>query len=210
MMLAFFLKGIVIGVVIAIPVGPVGILCMRRALFQGRIAGLLSGFGAASGDAFFGVIAASGFTAVSDWLFDYRQWLRLAAAIFLMIAGASALRTPPPVGPPAPRRRESLLTDFASTFALTLSNPVTIFVFIAVFAGFGLSGADLTLARALILVAGVWSGSLFWWLLLSFGAGTFSRFVEPHQLHWINRGSGGALLLCGVALLAAFLYMHLP
>jgi threonine/homoserine/homoserine lactone efflux protein len=209
MVFALFLKGVVVGVVIAIPVGPVGILCMRRALFQGRIAGLVSGFGAASADALFGVIAAFGFTAVSAWLFDYREWLRLAAAAFLLYLGTVAVRAPPPLGPPTPRRRESLLTDFASTFALTITNPVTLFVFIAVFAGIGLSGAQLTFLRALILVAGVWIGSLLWWLLLSFAAATFSRLVEPHHLQWINRGSGSVLLICGIALFAVFLYMHL-
>lgn len=209
MVIALFLKGVAVGVVIAIPVGPVGILCMRRALFEGRIAGLVSGFGAASADALFGVVAAFGFTAVSAWLFDYREWLRLAAAAFLLYLGATAVRAPLPVGPPPPRRRETLLTDFASAFALTISNPVTILIFIAVFAGIGLAGADLTILRALILVAGVWFGSLSWWLLLSFGAGTFSRLVEPHHLRWINRGSGGVLLMCGIALFVAFLYTHL-
>jgi threonine/homoserine/homoserine lactone efflux protein len=208
MFFAFFLKGVAVGIVIAIPVGPVGILCMRRALFEGRIAGLVSGFGAATADAFFGVIAASGLTAVSDLLFDYRQWLRLAGAAFLVIAGVSAVRTPPPAGPPTPRRRESLLTDFASTFALTISNPVTIFVFLAVFAGLGLAGASATLAGSFVLVAGVWIGSLLWWLALSFGAATFSRIVEPHHLWWINRGSGAVLLICGVALFGTFLYTH--
>jgi threonine/homoserine/homoserine lactone efflux protein len=206
MFFALFFKGMFVGIVIAIPVGPVGILCMRRALFEGRLAGLASGFGAATADALFAVVAASGLSAVSDLLFDYREWLRLAAAAFLIFAGASAVRAPRPVGPPPPRRRESLFTDFVSTFALTISNPVTILMFLGVFAGIGLAGADVGLAGAFILVAGVWVGSLLWWLGLSFGAETFSSFVEPRHLQWINRGSGGLLLLCGIALLGAFLY----
>ncbi len=208
MVFAFFLKGVAVGVVIAIPVGPVGILCMRRALFDGRLAGLVSGLGAATADAFFGIIAASGLTAVSGLLFDYKEWLRLAAAGFLVYIGAAALRASPPPGPVQPRGRETLLADFASTFALTITNPVTLLVFLAVFAALGLSGAAITFGRALILVAGVWTGSFLWWLLLSVGAGIFSQFLAPRHLQVINRGLGGLLLISGFALLGVFLYAH--
>src|SRR5579863_2030257 len=132
MIFAFFLKGIAIGIAIAVPVGPVGVLCMRRTIFDGKLAGLVSGLGAASADACFGVIAGFGLTFVSDWLLGYQDWLRLAGGGFLLYMGGSALvAEPPPTAPPP--TRETLLRDYASTFALTISNPVTLIAFFAIF-----------------------------------------------------------------------------
>ena len=209
MIFGFFLKGIVVGIVIAVPVGPVGVLCMRRTIFDGKLAGLVSGLGAATADACFGVIAGFGLTVVADWLLGYQDWLRLAGAAFLLYVGAAALIAGPP--PPAPpRSRETLLADYASTFALTISNPVTLLAFLAIFAGVGLAGKEATLSRAAMLVAGVWTGSLLWWLALSLGAGTLFRSFDRRHLLWINRGSGGILLLSGVGLLGTVLLAHMP
>jgi len=82
MLLVFFLKGIVVGIIIAVPVGPVGIMCIRRTVFEGKLAGFVSGLGAATADAVFGIIAGFGLTVVSDWLLDYQQWLRIAGLAF--------------------------------------------------------------------------------------------------------------------------------
>lgn len=208
MIFAFFLKGIVVGIVIAVPVGPVGVLCMRRTIFDGKLAGLVSGLGAATADAFFGVIAGFGLTVVADWLLGYQDWLRLAAAGFLFYVGGSAILAEPPISAP-PRTRETLLADYASTFALTISNPVTLLAFLAIFAAVGLGGKEATLGRAAMLVLGVWVGSLLWWLALSLGAGSFFRSFERRHLLWINRGSGGILLLSGAALLGTLVLAHL-
>lgn len=208
MLLAFFLKGMVVGVVIAVPVGPVGVLCVRRTIFQGRLAGLFSGLGAASADALFGLIAAYGLTVVSDLLLDYQGWLRIAGAGFLLYVGASALLSEPQPRLSTARGRETLLRDFASTFALTITNPITIIAFLGIFAAVGLTGHEATLGSAATLVFGVWVGSLLWWLALTLGASICTRLFEPHHLSWINRGSGGILLLSGAGLLAALLVQH--
>ena len=84
MLLGFLLKGIVVGIVIAVPVGPVGVLCVRRTILEGRLAGFVSGLGAATADAIFGIIAAFGLTFVSDWLMSYEQWLRGAGGCYLL------------------------------------------------------------------------------------------------------------------------------
>ena len=104
-----------------------------------------------------------GLTFVADLLLDYQNWLRLGGAGFLLAIGISALRADPLAGSRSQRDPEGLLADYASTFALTITNPITILAFLAIFAGIGFTGAEATLGRAAILVLGVWLGSLCWW-----------------------------------------------
>jgi threonine/homoserine/homoserine lactone efflux protein len=203
LLLAFFLKGIVVGIVIAVPVGPVGVMCVRRTIFEGKVAGFVSGLGAATADAVFGVIAASGLTVVSDWLLGYQWWLRGAGGCLLLLIGGRSLVVRPQAKLASPPDPGSLSWYYASTFALTLTNPVTVFVFLAIFAAVGLSGAEATLGRAATLVLGVWVGSLLWWLALTFTIGLLVRSFEPRHLTWINRCSGAILLLSGAALLVS-------
>lgn len=208
MLIGFLLKGIVVGIIIAIPVGPVGVLCIRRTILHGRLAGFLSGLGAASADAVFGIIAGCGLTVVSDWLFDYQNWLRIVGAAFLLFIGISAFFHDPLVGTQSQRDPESLLADYASTFALTITNPVTILAFLAIFAGIGFTGEQATLGTAAVLVLGVWFGSLLWWAGLSTGAGLVRLSFKHDHLVWINRGSGGILVLSGVGLIGSLVLQH--
>ncbi|MBV9378861.1 MAG: LysE family transporter, partial [Alphaproteobacteria bacterium] len=164
MLLIFLFKGVMVGVVIAVPVGPVGVMCVRRTIFEGREAGFISGLGAATADALFGCIAAFGLTFVSDWLIGYHQWLRIAGGCYLLYVGGRALLAAPEARRTSEPDTEGLLRAFLSTFVLTLTNPITILAFLGIFSALGLSGADATFARAAILVLGVWLGSLLWWL----------------------------------------------
>jgi len=209
LLLIFLLKGAVVGIIIAVPVGPVGIMCLRRTILEGKLAGFISGLGAATADAMFGFIAAFGLTFISDLLIGYHQWLRIAGGLYLLYIGGRALLTAPEVKTGTEPDAESLLRDFLSSFALTLTNPITILVFLGIFSAIGLSGESATLSRAAILVLGVWLGSLLWWLALSFGLGSLFRSFEPRHLRWINRGSGTILLLSGAALLAVPLTKHM-
>lgn len=208
MLLAFLLKGVLVGIVIAVPAGPVGVLCIRRTIFHGRLAGFMSGLGAACADAVFGIIAGFGLTVISDLLLDYQNWLRLGGAGFLLYIGVSAFTADPLAGTQTQRDPEGLLADLVSTFALTITNPITIIAFLAIFAGIGLTGAEATLGRAAILVLGVWLGSMAWWAALAFGAGMVRLSFHRHHLVWINRGSGGILVFSGVALLGSLLFQH--
>jgi threonine/homoserine/homoserine lactone efflux protein len=204
MLLGFLLKGVLVGIIIAVPTGPVGVLCIRRTIFHGQIAGFVSGLGAATADAIFGIIAAFGLSVVSDLLLDYQEWLRVGGAAFLLFIGIGAFASDPLEGTQNQRDPETLITDFASTFALTITNPITILAFLAIFAGIGFSGAQATLGRAAILVVGVWIGSMLWWAGLAFGAGAFRPSFERRHLVWIHRGSGGILVFSAVALLGSF------
>lgn len=209
MLLIFLLKGIAVGIVIAVPVGPVGVMCVRRTIFEGKRAGLVSGLGAATADALFGLIAAFGLTFVSDWLIGYHQWLRIAGGCYLLYVGGSALLAEPESKQSSEPDAEGLLRDFLSTFALTLTNPITILAFLGIFSALGLSGADATFARAAAMVIGVWLGSLLWWLALTCGLGSLFRSFEARHLKWINHASGTILLLSGAGLLAAPLIAHM-
>jgi threonine/homoserine/homoserine lactone efflux protein len=209
LLLVFLLKGIAVGLLIAVPVGPVGIMCVRRTIFEGKLAGLVSGLGAATADALFGFVAAFGLTFVSDWLIGYHQWLRIAGGCYLLYVGGSALLAEPEAKQSSEPDAEGLLRDFLSTFALTLTNPITILAFLGIFSALGLSGADATFSRAASLVVGVWLGSLLWWLALTFGLGSLFRSFDARHLKWINRASGAILLLSGAGLLAAPLIAHM-
>jgi threonine/homoserine/homoserine lactone efflux protein len=208
MLIGFLLKGILVGVVIAVPVGPVGILCIRRTILDGRLAGLFSGLGAATADSVFGIIAGFGLTVISDSLFYYQDYLRVGAAAFLLYVGVSALMS----DPMSKRRSEDdpngLFGDFASTFVLTITNPVTILSFLAIFGAIGFTGEEATMAHAAILVAGVWGGSFLWWIGLIAGAGFLRLSFRRQHLVWINRGSGGVLVAAGVLLLCSLVVEH--
>ena len=208
-MLAFLWKGVVVGLIIAVPAGPVGVLCIRRTIFNGRFAGFISGIGAATADAIFGIIAGFGLTFVSDLLLDYQQWLRIGGAGFLLLVGIRAFTAEPLAQAKPERDPETLLAFFASTFALTLTNPITILAFLAIFASIGFTGEEATLGGAAILVLGVWLGSLLWWAALALGAGMLRHSFRRNHLVWINRGSGGILMLSGVGLLGSVLARYL-
>ena len=209
MLLIFLFKGIIVGVVIAVPVGPVGVMCVRRTIFEGKAAGFISGLGAATADALFGCIAAFGLTFVADWLIGYHQWLRIAGGCYLLYVGGSALRAQPEAKQASEPDAEGLLRYFLSTFALTLTNPITILAFLGIFSALGLGGTDATFARAAMMVLGVWLGSLLWWLTLTFGLGSLFRSFEARHVKWINHASGIILFLSGAGLLAAPLIAHM-
>ena len=192
----FFLKGIAIGFSIAAPVGPIGLLCIRRTLAGGRLPGLATGMGAATADAAYGLVAAFGLTAVSDFLVGRRFWLGLLGGAFLCWLGARTFAQKP-AAEAAEARGESLLAAYLSTLLLTLTNPMTILSFVAVFAGLGLgTSPDYVAASATVL--GVFAGSALWWLLLSGGVGLFRSRIDPTWMQAVNRISGAVIFGFGV------------
>jgi len=156
----------------------------------------------------FGFIAAFGLTFVSDWLIDYQQWLRVAGGCYLVYVGGAALLAQYEAILQSRPDAESLFRDYLSTFALTLTNPITILAFLGIFSAVGLAGEGATFARAAILVFGVWLGSLLWWLALVYGLGMLFRSFGPRHLTWINRASSIILLISGAALLVVPIVKH--
>jgi threonine/homoserine/homoserine lactone efflux protein len=185
---SLLLRGLALGFAIAAPVGPIGVLCIRRTLAQGRAAGLLSGLGAATADAFYGSVAAFGLTAISGLLVAQRTWLGLLGGAFLCILGARTFLATP-AAEPTQTPSDGLAASYLSTLALTLTNPMTILSFTAVFAGMGLGGGEGGFAAAL-LVVGVFLGSAAWWLALSTGVSLLRGGFSAAGLRWVNRLSG--------------------
>ena len=199
MNLSLFVRGLLIGFSIAAPVGPIGVLCIRRTLADGRLAGLLTGLGAATADVLYGCIAGIGLTMVSDMLVDQQVWIRLIGGCFLCYLGLKTL-VAFPAEHAAPAAGPRLLQAYTSTLVLTLTNPMTILSFAATFAGLGAGGAGSDYRSALMVVLGVFLSSALWWLMLTGGAGLLRTMVTPNALRWVNRVSG--LFILGFGLLA--------
>ena len=201
------LKGMIVGFVIAAPLGPIGILCARRMLTYGRRAGFFSGMGAATADVVYGFIAAFGLSFVSEILISYQSWFRLRGGAVLFFLGIRTFREQPAktVDNPGLKRWQRFTGMFTSTFFLTLTNPMTILSLAAVFAGFGLAGAMGSLHSAEILVLGVFLGSALWWLFFVGVFSIFKRQFSHHELQWINRIAGLIIAASGVLALASLL-----
>jgi threonine/homoserine/homoserine lactone efflux protein len=204
MALTFLLKGLVIGFSIAAPVGPIGVLCIRRSLTEGRQMGLATGLGAATADAAYGCVAGFGLTAVSSFLLGQKFWLGLIGGLFLCYLGVRTFKSKP-AERAAEARGNGLLSAYASTLFLTLANPMTILSFVAVFAGFGLGTSPDYLAAS-ALVAGVFIGSAAWWLLLSSGVSIFRSRIGFNWMQAVNRFSGGIIFAFGIYSLASLLF----
>src|SRR5215203_5768530 len=151
------LKGMIIGFAIAAPVGPIGVLCIRRTLAEGRTSGFVSGLGAATADAAYGSVAALGLTFVTGLLIGAETWLRLLGGVFLVFLGVRTFLSRPSERPAAARKRH-LPGAYASTFVLTLANPATILSFAAIFAGLGAGSVGGDALPAVLLVPGVFLG----------------------------------------------------
>ena len=221
---SLLLRGLIIGFSIAAPVGPIGVLCIRRTLAEGRLAGLLTGLGAATADALYGCIAAFGLTFISSFLVRQQFLLAVVGGVFLCYLGVRSFLSAPAEGaapdlaikapgeagqdiveadPANPRK--SLFGMYASTFFLTLTNPLTILSFAAIYAGMGLATQAGGYLSAAVLVLGVFLGSASWWLLLSGVVSIFRSRISARGMRWVNRISGAIILGFGLVLLAGLL-----
>lgn len=200
---AFFLKGIFIGFAMAVPVGPIGIMCIRKTLTEGRLRGLIIGLGAATADLLYGCVAAFGLTAISNTLVNQKIWIRLVGGALLLFLGVRTFRALP-ADPKIPTNSSGILRSYLTTVFLTLTNPMTIFVFIAVFAALGL-GTGLSYFSAAALVVGVFIGSCLWFLLLSSGVTLFRKKLDLVGLRWVNRIAGVLIIVSGVIAIVSLL-----
>lgn len=234
--MSLFFKGLLIGVSIAAPVGPIGVLCIRRTLANGRFSGFLSGLGAATADACYASVAAFGLTFISGFLVRQQFWLGLIGGVFLCYLGIKTILVKPVsvdnLGKdqdfslnqneeiegrgekvvPLLNYRENkkdidhrgLVSDYFSTFLLTLTNPMTILSFAAIFAGLGFANLDGNSKTAISLVLGVFLGSALWWFILSSLSNVFrARFLKPVGLRWVNWISGTIIIGFGVIALVS-------
>ena len=197
-----FLRAFIIGISIAAPVGPIGVLCIRRTLANGKTAGFVSGMGAATADMVYGAIAAFGLTAITGLLVENAFWLRIVGGVFLLYLGVKTFREKPS-DKPAEASADGLWSMYLSTFFLTITNPMTILSFAAIFAGTMLGSKT---GSPLTMVTGVFAGSAAWWLTLSFGVGILRDRLTQTHMAWINRISGAIIIAFGVYALASGIF----
>jgi len=203
MELTFFLKGIAIGFIMAIPIGPIGIMCIRKTLTEGRLSGLIIGLGAATADLFYGCVAVFGLTVISDTLSDQRIWIRIVGGALLFFLGIKTFRAQPK-DPKLKISGSGRLRSYFTVVVLTLTNPLTIFAFIAVFAAFGL-GDGLSFFSAVVLVAGVFIGSCLWFFLLTSGTILFRKKLDLVGLKWVNKIAGILIIISGFVVIGSLL-----
>jgi threonine/homoserine/homoserine lactone efflux protein len=194
-------RGFVIGLAVAIPVGPIALLCMRRTLERRFLIGFSTGIGAATADLLYASIAAFGISAIEAILLEYRITLSFVGGIFLLILAARTA-----VGKGAVERQVTVSTSdalsaLASGFVLTATNPLTVLGFVAIFAGFGVGQGLTDISRAVALVIGVMAGSVLWWLILNGAVARMRHFISSRALQRLNLAAG--------ALIAVFAFYEL-
>ncbi len=189
----YFVKGILLGLALAVPVGPIGILCIRRSIAFGQMQGLLTGLGAATADAFYGAVAAFGFTTFSTLLLKFQNQVECFGGIFLGYIAAGMLRKSKPDTEGCEVAPSSIAQCFISTVVITISNPATLLAFLAVYTALHLTG-DGTYANAAAIILGVFTGSALWWLFLSWVTSRFRSVMSMKALQRVNLVSGGLLL----------------
>lgn len=190
--LNFFLKGCIIGFSIAAPVGPIGVLCIKRSLTEGRASGFVSRLGAATADVIYGSIAGFGLTVISTFLMSQQLWLRFIGGIFLCYLGIKTFIAKP----------SEQVAQAGGKGLFTVTNPMTIISFMAVFAGLGGGAAGKDYFSVASLMTGVFIGSALWWFTLSTVAGIFRSGCTSQRLRWINRISGTVITVFGLVILA--------
>lgn len=201
-------EGFILGFSIAAAVGPISLLVIRRTLAEGRTIGMVSGLGVATADGLYGAVAAFGLTAITDVLVAWRQALALVGGAFLLWVAWRTLRSLPapdpstaPTGDEA--RSRGLAGAYLSTLALTLTNPLTIVSFAALFVGLGVTGDDAVSAAALTL--GVFAGSVTWWVVLTSLVARLRSRITARGLRWVNIVSGLAIGTFAVVAIAVAL-----
>ncbi len=203
-------SGIVIGIAVAAPIGPINLMAIRNTLSHGFGAGVFTGTGAVLGDGTFAVFAAFGITAVSEFVIGYATWIQAIGGLILIATGVHIIRAPaelPGDMQVPPRRHPFALVG--ATYVLTITNPATLMGFIAIFGGVGnLVSRPGDYAGATAMVAAVMFGSLVWWLIVSWLASRLRERMARGALKYVNWGSGAVIVLFGLAIFVRLVWSH--
>ena len=204
------LRGVVMGFALAIPVGPICVLCIHRALANGWLGAFLSTLGAVVADCILGAAVGLGSSVIAPFVEHEQTPLRVVGGIFVILVGVRSFYTTLSIEPEA--RKSGLVREFASSFLITMFNPANLLGVLGVFAAVGTfrSGELESVESLALLIVGVFAGSSIWWLVLSVAAGAVGKRSSPRRIVWLNRGSAGLLALLGVAILGSALLGHPP
>jgi threonine/homoserine/homoserine lactone efflux protein len=201
-----YLRGVAIGFAVAAPIGPVGILCIRKALADGRLAAMVAGLGAALADTVFGAVAALGIGAVTQTLDGHTDTLKLVGGLFMIGLGLHSWRSAAVEVGPLAGRGPGMWADFVSTFFITITNPATILGVAGVFAALGPATRPDDPVQPWLLIAGVFSGSALWWLVLSSIASAARASLTPRRMVCFNHGTGAVLMVFGAAAIVSLAF----
>jgi threonine/homoserine/homoserine lactone efflux protein len=210
MWLLILCKGILIGLVASIPLGPIGVICIQRTLSKSYRSGFVSGLGAALADTLFATIAMLFLSVVLVFIETHIDLLKVLGGICVIIAGMRIFLRNLVLQIRRNRtKKNNLWGDFLSLFLLTFTNPAYILMFMALFAAFGIRRAGLPMGDVALLIAGVYGGATLWWLLLTSLVNLFRKKFRPRHLLALNRISGGLIVLLGaVSILSLFINMN--
>ncbi|MCX7954769.1 MAG: LysE family translocator [Bacteroidales bacterium] len=206
-----FIKGILIGFFSSVPIGPIGLIIMQRTLNKGYKAGFIAGTGAALGDTFFASIAAFSISFIHSFIEQQQQILRIIGGLILIILGIriffsnviTQIRT-------KNSGTKAISLEILKIFFLTLSNPLTIFVFGAVFAGFNIVVKERTYFELIQLIFGVFIGASLWWTILVIVVNLFRKKFKIRQLWWLNKIMGLLISIFGlISLVSTFIIKNL-
>jgi threonine/homoserine/homoserine lactone efflux protein len=198
--LGLFIQGMIIGLTLAVPVGPISLVCIHRTVANGRLHGIVSGLGVATADSFYAAVAFLGLTAISGLITGHQVLFRLMAGIVLIFIGMRVFRSIPATVSPGDGQ-EPFLADYLSLLVIAIANPLTIIFFITILPGFGVVAQGTTLIAAVPFVAGVFLGSAVWWISLCGSLGAVRSRLSTENLRQINRISGILITCFGIGML---------
>lgn len=217
-MLISLFRGIVIGLITGMPLGPIGAVCLKNTLMFGRKCGLISGLGSAFTDSIYASVAALSFMIIEKFIIIHQVCFRITGGLILICFGTYALIKKNPHKKNADKSgnmkyclsNSSLFKAFISTFLLALANPVTIFSFIAVFTGLRLIHIGQKLDYRLLLVIGVFIGSMLWWIILVFTAGKFNHKLSIKNIKLIDKILSSIIIFSGIVIILGAFKHFIP
>ncbi len=196
MLVQYLIDGMIIGFSASVPLGPIGVLCIQRTLNKGRLSGFISGLGAAFSDTIYAVIAGFSLSFIVTFIEQQLLYIQIFGAILLIVLGINIFYSNPAVQLRKQRKgKGNLFQDFFSTFLITISNPLAIFLFLAFFASFGAVKPGDEASNQFILIGGVLIGASFWWFILSSIISLFRSKINLRRLWWLNKITGAAIVI---------------
>jgi threonine/homoserine/homoserine lactone efflux protein len=198
--LSLFIQGIIIGLTLAVPVGPISLLCIQRTIADGRLHGIISGLGVATADSFYASITVLGLTVISTQIIAQQYFFRFFAGIILILIGIRVFMSVP-AGISANSGHETYLKDYLSMVAIAVANPLTLVFFLVILPGFGVVIHGTTFLPAAEFVGGFFFGSTVWWIILCGSVGSVRSRMSVKNLGLINRISGLLITCFGAGML---------
>lgn len=202
MSIELVIKGFLAGLMVSVPLGPIGVLCIQRTINKGRMSGVMSGLGATLADTVFAVVAGLGITFIIRFIEEQQVYLKFLGGVVVLLLGIYLFTSNPIAQVRAARRGQQRLSrDLFSVFLLTLTNPLTVFFFIAFFAGLNLTSDKLELMHIGQVVLGVLLGSATWWFSLTGTVNLFRHRFRLKNIWWMNKVTGVVLVVLGAAVI---------